>query len=190
MGFTIGELLLGSLLLAVSALWAWGRAIPLKSALALTPWGVALGVVVSLPALVGLFLLVGETGRALPGGAGLQDSFGTIRDILGPVAWWQIIVISAMAGLSEEVLFRGVVQWEVGIVAAAVIFGLCHPLGVGYVVYASVLGLYLGLAARLTGGLVAPILAHALYDAVGLWYLTRRWQPPGREGPLSAESGL
>lgn len=132
--------------------------------------------------------MVGEAGRAIPGGARLQDTFGTIRDILGPVAWWQIIVISAMAGLSEEVLFRGVVQYEVGIVAAAALFGLCHPLGVGYVVYASVLGIYLGLVARLTGGLVAPVLAHALYDAVGLWYLTRRWQPPGREAAPSSES--
>ncbi len=95
-----------------------------------------------------------------------------------------------MAGLSEEVLFRGVIQAEVGLVAAAVLFGLCHPLGVGYVAYAVVLGLYLGLVAKATDGLVAPVMVHALYDVVGLWYITRRWRAPGEFPPSQVSGGL
>jgi membrane protease YdiL (CAAX protease family) len=117
--------------------------------------------------------------------AGLQRTLVLIRDVLGPVAWWQILLIAGMAGLSEEVLFRGVVQREFGLLAASVLFGLCHPLSMAYVIYASLLGLYMGVVAKATGGLVAPILVHALYDAVGLWYLTRRWQPA--EGVQSFE---
>lgn len=183
--FTIAEMLLGSFLLALSAGWAWWRALPLAEALRPGWAHGALGLAAGLPALGLLFALVGPAGSALPGGAGLRRTFALIGEFLGPLSWWQIVLISAMAGLSEEVLFRGVVQMEFGLVAASVLFGLCHPLGVGYVVYAALLGLYLGLVARLSGGLVAPVVAHAFYDAVGLWYLTRFWRPP-EAGPPGA----
>ncbi len=176
LAFTVGELVLGSLLLAVSAAWAWWRSLPLGAALRPEPLEVALGLVASLPAVALLLGLAGPQARAVPGVAALQETFAMIRDLLGPVSWWQLLLIAAMAGLSEEVLFRGVVQMELGLVAASVLFGLCHPLGAGYVVYAALLGLYLGLVAKLTGGLAAPVTAHAFYDAVGLWYLTRRWR--------------
>jgi membrane protease YdiL (CAAX protease family) len=176
---------LGSLLLALSAGWAWWRSLPLVAALKPSGAGVILGLVSSLPALGLLFVLVGPTGSGIPGGRSLRGTFALIRDFLGPISWWQILVISGMAGLSEEVLFRGAVQMEFGLVAGAVLFGLCHPLGASYIVYAALLGLYLGVVAKLTGGLVAPVIAHALYDAVGLWYLTRRWRPD--EGPRPEE---
>lgn len=150
---------------------------PLGEALEPSLAGVALGVAACLPAFGAVLLVVRPASRSLPLVGGLQDTMRAIREVLGPLSWTQIAIISLMAGLSEEVLFRGVVQWELGIVAASVLFGLCHPMGVGYVVYAGLLGLYLGCLAKLSGGLAAPIVAHALYDAAGLWYLTRRWEP-------------
>lgn len=178
MAFTVGELILGSLLLALAAAWARWRALPLGPSLHPTPGGLAVGLAASLPACALLLVLAGPRARRWPGVAHLQDTLSFIRDLLSPVAWWQILIIAAMAGLSEEVLFRGVVQLEFGLIAAAVLFGLCHPLSVGYVVYATVLGVYMGLVAKASGGIAAPVVAHAVYDAVVLWYLTRRWQAP------------
>lgn len=140
---------------------------------------IVLGLLAGVLACGVLFSLMSSSARALPGVARLQNTLDLVRDTLGPIACWQILLIAGMAGLSEEVLFRGVVQQEFGLVAAALLFGLCHPLSVAYVVYATLLGLYMGVVAKLTGGVVAPIIVHALYDAVGLWYLTRRWQPAG-----------
>jgi hypothetical protein len=111
--------------------------------------------------------------------ASLQDTFAMLRELLEGLSWWQILIISATAGLSEEVLFRGVIQSEWGLLAASVLFGLCHPLSGAYIVYASLLGTYLGLLAKASGSVVAPIVAHAAYDALGLWYLTMRWKPLG-----------
>lgn len=188
MAFTVGELILGTLLLGVAAVWARWRALPLGPSLHPTPGGLAAGLMAGLPACALLMVLAGPQARRWPGVAHLQDTLSFIRDLLGPLAWWQIIIIAAMAGLSEEVLFRGVVQAELGLVAAALLFGLCHPLSVGYVVYATMLGAYLGLVAKASGGLTAPVVAHAVYDAVGLWYLTCRWQAPdapNRETPTA-----
>ncbi|MFQ5892792.1 MAG: hypothetical protein ACE5H5_00615 [Nitrospinota bacterium] len=134
LAFTVGELILGSLLLALAAAWARWRARPLGPALVPTPAGLAVGLAACLPAGGALLVLVSPRARSWPGVARLQDTFALIRDLLNPVAGWQILVIAGMAGLSEEVLFRGVVQAEVGLVAAAVLFGLCHPLSLGYVV--------------------------------------------------------
>ncbi len=182
LAFTVGQLILGSLLLALAAAWARWRALPLASGLLPTSAGLAAGLAASLPACGALLVLAGPRARRMPGVSRLQETFALIRNLLSPVAWWQILLIAGMAGLSEEVLFRGVVQAEMGLVAAAVLFGLCHPFSTGYVVYAALLGLYLGLVAKASGGLVAPVVAHAVYDAVGLWYLTRRWAPQEASG--------
>lgn len=89
-----------------------------------------------------------------------------------------LLAIAAMAGASEEVLFRGMLQpWlahglEWGempaIVATAALFGLCHALSPAYFMAAFILGTGFGLADWATGNLAVPILAHAAYDAVVL----------------------
>ncbi len=105
-------------------------------------------------------------------------------------AWWQLAVISAIAGVAEEALFRGFVQgWlqtHLGAVAAVILaslaFGLAHPITLGYAVVVGIIGVYLGLLWELTGNLLVPIITHGLYDFVALvWYLRVR-------SPKSAEA--
>jgi membrane protease YdiL (CAAX protease family) len=95
-------------------------------------------------------------------------------------------------------LFRGVLQQAFGnwlpvwgaIAAAALLFGLLHAVTTTYAVLAALVGAYLGWLYFLTGNLLAPIVAHALYDFVALVYLTRgpgsdvtiEPEPPEEEG--------
>ena len=92
---------------------------------------------------------------------------------LGPAS---IIVLGAAAGLGEEWLFRGVLQPVVGLLAASAAFGLAHIGGLKMLpfgVWASVMGLVMGGLAIATGGLIAPIVAHGVYDMLALEYIRR-----------------
>jgi hypothetical protein len=93
----------------------------------------------------------------------------------------QLAFISIMAGLGEELLFRGVLQplligWlgiAAGLCLASLVFGLLHAVTPSYAVLATLVGAYLGWLALATGNLLGPIIAHALYDFVALVYLMR-----------------
>ena len=90
--------------------------------------------------------------------------------------------ISLLAGLGEELLFRGLIQallarWLspiAGLVLASISFGLAHTITVSYAVLATVFGLYLGLLWLWTDNLLVAITAHAIYDFVALVYLVQR----------------
>lgn len=91
----------------------------------------------------------------------------------GPVS---IFVIGAFAGIGEEWLFRGVLQPIVGLVAASVLFGVAHVGNrtmMAFGMWATGMGLLLGALAQATGGLLAPIVAHGVYDMLALAYIRR-----------------
>ncbi|MCG8584479.1 MAG: CPBP family intramembrane metalloprotease, partial [Pirellulales bacterium] len=94
---------------------------------------------------------------------------------------WHFAVISVLAGLGEELLFRALLQsalidwlgvWP-GILVAGLLFGLAHPLSRTYIVVAAAIGIYLGWLFAATSNLLVPIIAHALYDFIALVYLSR-----------------
>lgn len=92
-----------------------------------------------------------------------------------------LALISALAGVGEEALFRGVLQpWLGGIlgpwpavVVVGIAFGLAHWLTPTYAVYAALMGVYLGALYHALGNLWVPIFAHAAYDFVALAVLVR-----------------
>lgn len=82
--------------------------------------------------------------------------------------------LSLTAGLCEEVLYRGFLMWysmmwlpeAAAVVASALVFGVAHLYlgwGVGGL-RATVVGVVLGVAYRLTGTLWVPIALHAVVD--------------------------
>jgi membrane protease YdiL (CAAX protease family) len=93
-----------------------------------------------------------------------------------------ILLLAALAGVGEELLFRGVFQTWVAerapqwlaIAAASLLFGVGHWLSASYAALASLIGAYLGILFLLSGNLLAPMIAHAAYDVVALFVLTRR----------------
>jgi uncharacterized protein len=83
-----------------------------------------------------------------------------------------LILVSVFSGVGEETFFRGAVQQEFGIVVASLLFGLVH---VGpdrryllWTLWAVLAGFLFGGLYDLTGGLLAPILAHAAHNTATL----------------------
>jgi hypothetical protein len=94
-----------------------------------------------------------------------------LAGLLGHLRWWEMVALSCLAGLSEEVFFRGILQPEIGLALASLVFGLLHAISLPYVVWATLMGGYLGCLLQLTQHLWVPIITHTLVDLVGLWYI-------------------
>ncbi|GAW85928.1 conserved hypothetical protein [Bathymodiolus platifrons methanotrophic gill symbiont] len=101
-----------------------------------------------------------------------------LHETLGPSLskhhWADLFVLAAIAGIAEEILFRGLVQpwiensWGVmvGLLASSVIFGLVHAVTALYFFMATAVSIYLGLYLDYdnTRNLLTPIIIHGLYD--------------------------
>jgi membrane protease YdiL (CAAX protease family) len=91
-----------------------------------------------------------------------------------------LVLVSIFSGVGEETFFRGAVQQEFGLVIASLVFGLAH---VGphrrYLIWTAwsvLVGFLLGILYEVTGGLLAPILAHSAHNAATLllWRRSRK----------------
>ena len=89
-----------------------------------------------------------------------------------------LFAVALLAGVGEELLFRGVVQGGLeGIVGsgmalllASLFFGAMHALSRAYFLVATAMGFYLGWLYLATGNLLIPIVVHFLYDWIVLRY--------------------
>lgn len=91
-----------------------------------------------------------------------------------------LIITGILAGIGEEFLFRGVIQYYTGIWIASVLFMLAHaqfwakpPIRLGkitFAVFAFLCGLLLGYL-YLTAGLLCAIIVHALIDSIAFIHL-------------------
>ena len=167
---TVGE----SLLVVVALVWARWRGIPFE-------WGAPgrgmwLGLAgAAVLAAANWYLLCRAPARAgVPAIRRLYHD--TLKPTFGQISAWDVAIISIAAGVGEEMLFRGVLQPEVGLVPASAIFGLLHTGGSGtmaFGIWVAVMGAALGGLAVWSDGLIAPIVAHAAYDAAAMTYI--RW---------------
>ena len=114
----------------------------------------------------------------------LQEVEDQVLPLFAGCSVVELAVISGLAGLAEESLFRGVLQtalagWlnpPLALVVACAAFGLAHLITPTYALLSSVIGLYLGCLLMISDNLLVPILVHAMYDLVALVYLVRRYK--------------
>lgn len=120
----------------------------------------------------------------------LQKIRSLLQDALGPRLyrrhWTDLLILASVAGISEELLFRGVLQpwlensWNmtVGLVASNMIFALVHAVTPLYALLAMLIGLYLGLSLDYGGerNLLIPMIIHALYDFVAFIVILRDYR--------------
>lgn len=99
----------------------------------------------------------------------------------------QLIAVALTAGVGEELLFRGwlmqfltgemanCTQQEIffGILVSSLVFGFAHPMSVSYVIVATLMGVILGTLYWYYDNLLVPIVAHWIYDAILMVWLTR-----------------
>jgi len=109
------------------------------------------------------------------------------------VSAWDAFLLALISGVSEEVLFRGILQAQIGIVGASILFGLAHVWrkdAVIYGIYAAFIGAIFGGVYALTQNLWAPIMAHMLNNFVAIVYcgkISQRWS---HDEPDSEEVGV
>ena len=92
------------------------------------------------------------------------------------------LMLAMVAGVGEELLFRGVFQTvadlalptTIAIIAPNLLFGALHARTLLYAVVAGAVGIYLGALFWATDSLAAPIITHALYDFIALEWTRRR----------------
>jgi membrane protease YdiL (CAAX protease family) len=154
--------------------------------------GVLWGVGATVP-LVGLFFLisrwpVGPLRRIQ------RFSEDVIRPLLAPCSVLDLLGIALLAGLGEELLFRGVVQalfsrwfnvW-IGVIVGSLLFGVLHSITFTYALLAACMGAYLGVVWLYADqNLLAVVITHALYDLVVLLWLLRG---PGAAAALERQA--
>lgn len=103
--------------------------------------------------------------------------------VLKPLALPDIIWLGLLPGLSEELLFRGVMLPAFGlnyiaVIISSVCFGILHLSGSQqwpYVVWATIVGLLLGYSALVSGNLLVPIVAHIVTNMISsfMWKIGR-----------------
>ena len=148
-----------------------------------SPAALANGALLSLPlGVLAVFLDVIE--NRVPA---LQDvTKATQRSVLALLGGkWKptVAVITALAlglaaGIGEEMLFRGVLQYELearfggfaAVTIASIIFGALHAVTPLYAFLASIASVYFGWLYTSSGNLTVPITTHALYDFLALMY--------------------
>ena len=111
--------------------------------------------------------------------------------VIKPLLWVDIIWLGLLPGLSEELLFRGIMLPALGLNLAAVfissvLFGVLHLSGNNqwpYVVWATIIGFALGYSALVTGNLFVPVVAHIITNLVSgtIWKINHRKQPVGED---------
>jgi membrane protease YdiL (CAAX protease family) len=143
------------------------------------PGDAVLGAAAAVPMLGGLALCVRAPWR--PFARIRRFAAEVVRPLFRNCTVADLALIALLAGLGEELLFRGLLQeglagrigpWP-ALAAASVLFGLLHPMTPAYAVLAVLAGAYLGWIYLATGNLLVPVLAHGLYDFIALVYLLR-----------------
>lgn len=102
--------------------------------------------------------------------------------------------IAFLAGVSEELFFRGWMQAFlaersgvlIGILATGLVFGILHYLSTAYFVYAFLTGIYLGIIYFVTENLFIVMAIHAIYDFIALLYLVRMKKKQSQNEPASS----
>ena len=178
----------GSLVIvAVAAGWIIG--VDPSSAIDWSAQGLGLGILAVLPLVGLLFVSAGSKWRPF---RRIRETVDTIVDqFFREGNWIEIATIAALAGLGEEMLFRGVVQYgisewiggvigaTIGLIAGSILFGAGHAVHTPYFILTTLMGVYFGGLFLCFENLVIPIIAHGLYDFIAIVYLRSRLGPVG-----------
>lgn len=199
--FLYGATLVEGGLLLLAVVLAWFLEIPLRPLLTADPQAVLWGVGATIP----LVLIFWATYYRPKAGFRTMKDF--LHEALGPplaaCRWYELLWVAALAGLGEELLFRGVLQtwlqqWGEGPswILSNLVFAFCHAITPTYVVMAFLMGLILSglMEVPHERSLLTPIITHGLYDFVAFIVIARDWrkqQPQSSRGygddPASAD---
>lgn len=130
--------------------------------------GLALAALVTLVTVVSTRLLVRHTTWA-------RKLHGTLRAALFGATRQRLLLLAVASSVAEELFFRAALLPWIGLLASSVVFGLLHVSSretyVGWMLWASLMGAVFGALFIGSGGLLAPIVAHAAINYENMRYL-------------------
>jgi uncharacterized protein len=163
-------------LVSVAKLWLYLGEAQLRP-MRITSFDLGLGVAVGL-GLTGLSTIVYELWADYRSSADVY-----LAMVLKPLAVPDVVWLGILPGLSEELLFRGVMLPAfgldpIGIFLSSTCFGVLHMSGIQqwpYAVWATIVGAILAFTMVETGNLLIPIVAHITTNLVSglVWKLRR-----------------
>jgi membrane protease YdiL (CAAX protease family) len=113
----------------------------------------------------------------------LMENLGPLLAACRPL---HLTYLGFLAGISEEILFRGFFQnwfeanwdWFGGLFFSNLIFAIAHWITPLYALLAGLTGVYLGLAFGLSGdrNLLIPVLIHSLYDVMAFFAIANSYR--------------
>jgi len=164
-------------LFGVALVWAWlaGRPLGFASAEAaqrgirpLRDAGAGAAVGLAIVLLSGWFTQGTRTGDRLA---------RALARLVGRRSLGECAALALASGIGEEAFFRGALQPQLGLLPTSLLFGLAHFAPrrdlLPWTAFSLAAGVALGWLFEATGNLVAPVIAHALVNAVNLRLLTR-----------------
>jgi membrane protease YdiL (CAAX protease family) len=163
-------------LTVVAALWCGLRGFEVSLLGESPAWSLLLGIITA-ACTISLSLLAY---RILPVLRGISEELAPLL-VDGAYAR-DLVLVSIFSGIGEEAFFRGAVLQEFGLVISSLLFGLAHvgPDGryLAWTLWAVFAGFVFGAIFEVSGGLLAPVLAHAGHNAATLllWKRSRRGQ--------------
>ncbi|MBY0552298.1 MAG: CPBP family intramembrane metalloprotease [Candidatus Obscuribacterales bacterium] len=164
-------LVLEGVLLLIATVWSWCADLALLPELKFTGFACVVGIM-SACCTVLASLLCYRLGEFMPFFRELRElSDNVLVPMVRHFAMFDIILVSLTSGVCEEVLFRGVMLPQWGIIASSIIFGLVHSPTLKYLPYVVVTilaGFLFGALYEYTGSLWTPIVAHIVHNFVSL----------------------
>ncbi len=110
-----------------------------------------------------------------------------LRPMFCDSSYLELLVLSIMAGIGEELFFRWCLQGGItsvleptlgstvsiaaGITIASLAFGVCHWVNKTYAITSAIVGAYLGVTMVWTGTWLVPAISHATFDLIALIYI-------------------
>lgn len=163
------------ILLVIARLWLFFEPIQLPVVLKGQDAAVGLGIGLAISAISGLIYRLWPAYR--------QSADFYLVFVLAPLSVADSVWVGLLPGMSEELLFRGVMLPAIGLnttglIVSSLCFGVLHMSGRQqwpYAIWASVIGLVLGGSALATGNLLVPVVAHITTNFVSsfIWQQQR-----------------
>ncbi len=120
-----------------------------------------------------------------------------LGEVLSRCRWDDLILVAVLAGVGEEMLFRGVLQpwiaaWNptAAFVLVNLLFGVMHFVSLSYFLIVTIVGMYLSWLAYGIGepNLLRAIIAHGAYDAIAFFLIVRQYRQKEESRESNVES--
>ena len=111
----------------------------------------------------------------------VRRAWDALARLLAPIDKKTAVGLALVSGVAEELLFRGALWSHLGLLGTTFLFGLVHVLPrrdlLVYPLFATAVGLVMGLLRQSSGSVLPPMIVHGLVNGINLWTIARRPRP-------------